>query len=292
VRAARLLVVVALLVVLLMDALPGDCAAAHVPPFTKVAVLFLENRGYDQIIGSPQAPYLNRLAERGALATDYYALAHPSLPNYLGVTTGSTQGVTSDCNSCDNSAASLPGQLEAARIPWKAYFESLPSPGFAGNGVGDYSKHYNPFAYSEQVGEGAVARQHIVDFGSLRGDLRRGSLPRFSWITPDLVHDGHNGSVRASDRYVSRLVPRIVRALGPDGVLFITWDEAQGVTGPAGGRVALIATGPGARGHARVNAPADHYSLLATLEAGLGLPRLGHAASAPVAPLAAMLERG
>jgi phosphatidylinositol-3-phosphatase len=292
VRAARVLVVVALLVVLLMDALPGDRAAARVPPFTKVAVLFLENRGYDQIIGSPQAPYLNRLADRGALATHYYALAHPSLPNYLGVTTGSTQGVTSDCNSCDNSAASLPGQLEAARIPWKAYFESIPSPGFAGKGVGDYSKHYNPFAYSEQVGEGAVAREHIVDFGSLRSDLRRGSLPRFSWITPDLVHDGHNGSVRASDRYVSRLVPRIVRALGPDGVLFITWDEAQGVTGPAGGRVALIATGPGARPHARVNAPADHYSLLATLEGGLGLPRLGHAATAPVRPLAAMLERG
>jgi hypothetical protein len=291
-RAARVLVVVALLMALLMDALPGDRAAARVPPFTKVAVLFLENHGYDQIIGSPQAPYLNRLADRGALATDYYALAHPSLPNYLAVTTGSTQGVTSDCNSCDNSAASLPGQLEAARIPWKAYFESIPSPGFAGKGVGDYSKHYNPFAYSEQVGEGAVARKHIVDFGSLRGDLRRGSLPRFSWITPDLVHDGHNGSVRASDRYVSRLVPRIVRALGPDGVLFITWDEAQGVTGPAGGRVALIATGPGARPHARVNAPADHYSLLATLESGLGLPRLGHAATAPVGPLAAMLERG
>jgi phosphatidylinositol-3-phosphatase len=285
------LVVAVLLTVLLLDALPGDRAAARIPPFTKVAVLFLENRGYDQIIGSPQAPYLNRVAERGALATDYYALAHPSLPNYLAVTTGSTQGITSDCNSCDNSAMSLPGQLTGSDIPWKAYFESIPSPGFPGKGVGDYSKHYNPFAYSEQVGEGAVARKHVVGFGALRNDLRRGSLPRVSWITPDLLHDGHNGSVRASDRSVSGLVPRIVRALGPDGVLFITWDEAQGLTGPAGGRVALIATGPGARHHARANAPANHYSLLATLEGGLGLPRLGHAASAPVGPLAAMLER-
>jgi phosphatidylinositol-3-phosphatase len=292
VRAARLIVVLVLVAALVLDALPGDRAAARVPPFSKVAVLFLENHGYDQIIGSPQAPYLNGLAARGALATDYYALAHPSLPNYLAVTTGSTQGVTSDCNSCDNSAASLPGQLEAAHIPWKGYFESIPAPGFAGNGVGDYSKHYNPFAYSERVGEGAMARRHIVDFGSLRRDLRSGSLPRFSWITPDLVHDGHNGSVRASDRYMSRLVPRIVRALGPRGVLFITWDEAQGLTGPAGGRVALIATGPGARRHARVDTPANHYSLLATLEGGLGLPRLGHAATAPVSPLAAMLKRG
>ena len=80
---------------------------AHVPHVRKVAVLFLENHGYDQIIGSPQAPYLNRLANRGALATDYYAIGHPSLPNYLALTTGSTQGVTSDCNSCENTARSL-----------------------------------------------------------------------------------------------------------------------------------------------------------------------------------------
>jgi hypothetical protein len=292
VRAARLLIVLVLAVALLTAMVPGDHVAARVPPFKKVAVLFLENHGYSQIIGSRQAPYLNRLADRGALETRYYALAHPSLPNYLALTTGSTQGVTSDCNSCDNSASSLAGQLGAARIPWKAYFESIPAPGFAGDGVGDYSKHYNPFAYSERVGEGAVARRHIVDFGALGRDLSRNALPRFSWITPDLAHDGHNGSVRASDRFAARLVPRIVRALGPDGVLFVTWDEAQGRIGPGGGRVALIATGSGARHHARSQGFADHYSLLATLEGGLGLPRLGQAATASVAPLTAMLGRG
>lgn len=291
-RAARLLIVLVLAVALLTAMVPGDPVAARVPPFKKVAVLFLENHGYHEIIGSRQAPYLNRLADRGALETRYYALAHPSLPNYLALTTGSTQGVRSDCNSCDNAAPSLAGQLHAARIPWKAYFESLPAPGFAGNGVGNYSKHYNPFAYSERAGEGAGARRHIVVFGALRRDLSSRTLPRFSWITPDLVHDGHNGSVRASDRFAARLVPRIVRALGPDGVLFVTWDEAQGLTGPGGGRVALIATGSGARHHLRSQAVADHYSLLATLEGGLGLPRLGQAATASVAPLTAMLERG
>ena len=96
--------------------------------------------------------------------------------------------------------------------------------------------------------------------------------------------------MRASDRFAARLVPRIERALGPDGVLFVSWDEAQGVTGPAGGRVALIATGPGARRGVRSNAPADHYSLLATLESGLGLPLLGNAADAPVAPVTALLR--
>lgn len=291
-RAVQILIVVLLLLSLLVGALGRYHAnQTHVPHFRKVAVLFLENHGYSQIIGSPQAPYLNHLANRGALATDYYAIGHPSLPNYLALTTGSTQGVTSDCNSCENRAPSLPGQLEAAQISWKAYLQSIPAPGFAGNGVGSYSKHYNPFAYSEQVGEGAIARRREVDFRALRHDLSSHSLPRFSWITPNLLNDGHRGSILASDRFASRLVPRIVHALGPHGVLFVTWDEAQGVTGPAGGHVALIATGPGARHHVRTDGTVDHYSLLATLEGGLGLARLGHAATASVGPLAALLGR-
>ena len=259
------------------DALP-------VPRLSKVAVLFLENRGYHDVIGSPDAPYLNRLARRSALETRYYALGHPSLPNYLALITGSTQGVTSDCNSCEVNAASLPGELNAAQIPWRAYFEGIPRPGFAGNGVGDYSKHYNPFAYAEQTSEGATARRHVVGFDVLRRDLHRRTLPRFSWITPDLLHDGHSGSVRESDRFVARLVPRVVHALGPHGVLFVTWDEARGLTGPRGGRVALIATGPGARHGVRLRVPADHLSLLATLEAGLRLPSLG-AGGTPLAGL-------
>jgi phosphatidylinositol-3-phosphatase len=289
-RVVRIVVVLLLILSLLVGTLGRYHAGqGHVPRFRRVAVLILENHGYSQIIGSPQAPYLNRIANHGALATDYYAVGHPSLPNYLALTTGSTQGITSDCNSCENTAPSLPGQLEAAHISWKAYFQSLPAAGFAGNGVGNYSKHYNPFAYSEQVGEGTIARRHEVDFRSLRHDLRRRSLPRFSWITPNLLNDGHNASIRVSDRFAARLVPRIVRALGPDGVLFVTWDEAQGVTGPAGGQVALIATGPGARHHVRTDGHADHYSLLATLEGGLGLSRLGHAATASVRPLVALL---
>jgi len=264
-------------------------ADAHsVPRFTKVATLFLENHGYSQIIGSSHAPFVNRLARQGALATRYDAVAHPSLPDYLAILTGSTGGVTSDCNSCETSAPTLPGQLQAAHIPWRAYFEGIPRAGYEGRGAGDYTKHYNPFAYAEQVGDG-VGRKHVVGFGALRRDLRSRTLPRFSWIAPDLLHDGHNASVRASDRYVSRLIPRIVRALGPHGVLFLGWDEAQGKVGPRGGHVALIAIGPGARSHARVSTPADHYSLLATLEAGLRLPALGQAASPSTHLLAGLL---
>ena len=115
----------------------------------------------------------------------------------------------------------------------------------------------------------------MVGFGALRHDLRRGSLPRFSWIAPNLVHDGHNASVRASDRFAAPSCRASSGRSARDGVLFVTWDEAQGATGPAGGRVALIATGPGARLAVRSTAPADHYSLLATIEVGPRPPEAG-----------------
>ena len=102
----------------------GSCDAGNAPAW---------RAGPRRWLGSPLGSRRAlTLADRGALATHYYALAHPSLPNYLALTTGSTQGVTSDCNSCDNSAPSLRRQLEAA-IPWKAHFESIPRSALAGN---------------------------------------------------------------------------------------------------------------------------------------------------------------
>lgn len=250
--------------------------SARVPRFSKVAVLFLENRGYREIIGNRHAPFLNSLAEHHGLATNYYAVSHPSLPNYLALTTGSTLGIRRDCNACDTRAPTLMSQLDTARIPWKAYFEGIPSPGFEGRRAGDYSKHYNPFVYSEMISD-TRDRSKVVGFGALGRDLRQRTLPRVAWIAPDLLHDGHNGSVRASDRFASNLIPRLDQALGPNGILFVTWDEAHGRQGPAGGHVALIATGRRAQPRARVGARASHYSLLATIESGLRLPTLGHA---------------
>lgn len=302
-RTQTLLVVAiaaALCVALLVRAMDGEGKpsapaaprpdATRIAPFTKVAVLFLENRSYGDVIGSPGAPYLNRLARHGALATRYYALAHPSLPNYLALTTGSTLGITNDCNACDTERMTLAMQLDHARIPWRAYFEAIPHAGYDGRGAGDYTKHYNPFAYSERSADGPSGRKHVVSFGRLRHDLAARALPRFSWIAPDLVHDGHNGSVAASDRDLGRLAPKLLRALGPRGVLFVTWDEGHGVVGPAGGHVALIAAGGGARHGVRVATPSNHYALLATIESGLRLPALGHAADRSTPLLTGLLQ--
>src|SRR5947209_3007168 len=105
-----------------------------------VLVLVLENHSFDQIIGSSEAPYLNDLAQRYGLATNYQAVSHPSLPNYLALTGGSTFGINSDCTSCSVNAPNLADQLEAKGFTWKAYLEGMPSPCYPGATSASYAK--------------------------------------------------------------------------------------------------------------------------------------------------------
>jgi phosphatidylinositol-3-phosphatase len=271
-------------------------ASAGTPAPARVAVLVLENRSYGQVIGNPSAPYLNALARRYALATGYYALAHPSLPNYLALMTGSTGRVRLDCTRCRVDRPSLLGQLDATGVSWRAYFQALPHDRLRVARAGTYTPHLNPLVYLSDVRDSATDAGRISPFTRLGHDLAHRALPRFSWIAPDTAHDGHSSLLSAADRYAAHLVPELIRAVGPHGVVYVTWDEGARVDhagrggAPGGGRVALIAAGPMARRHARTAVPADHYALLRTIEATYGLRALGRAA-APGTPLLTSLLR-
>jgi hypothetical protein len=263
-----------------------------------VAVVVLENRSYEQVIGSPSAPYLNALARRYGLATRYYAITHPSLPNYIALTGGSVFEITRNCANCDTAGPNVVGQLDRAGISWRAYFEEIDSNGTPGSPTQDYNPHYNPFVYYETVRGVPRDRARVVGFDNLRRDLRGGHLPRFIWIAPGVHHDGHNSSLRAADRYASQLVPQVLRAVGSNGVLYLTWDEGKrsdrrGVgSRPGGGRIALIAAGAAARRHARSAVAANHYALLRTIEAGFGLRALGNAGDRSTPLLRGLLQSG
>jgi hypothetical protein len=292
-RIAIGFILVAVLSVTLLDDPSSGRSSAPRP--ARIAVIVLENRSYGQIIGNPRAPYLNSLARRGALATHYYAITHPSLPNYVAMTTGGHAGVTADCSACQSEGRSLVNQLDRAGISWRAYFESLPARVTAPfSKAVPYNRHYNPFVYAETLGPGELASA-TTNFHGLRQDLATDSLPRFSWIAPNIWHDGHTATLRAADRFAARLVPRVLKALGPRGLLIITWDEGQksdwsGAHGSGGGHVPLIAIGPAARAGARLAVRANHYALLKTLEASLGLTRLGHARDSATPMLSGLLR--
>jgi phosphatidylinositol-3-phosphatase len=257
-------------------------AALRRKPPSHVAVIVMENESYGSVIGSRSAPFINRLARQYALARAMYAVRHPSLPNYLALTGGSTFGISSDCTDCVIAATGLPDQLQGAGVPWKAYMEGLPRPCFTGPGAGEYAKKHDPFLYYTGIAQDPAACSHVVPLTELGADERSGTLPRFVWITPNLCHDMHDCSVSTGDRFLSRLVPRLIRALGRTGILFLTWDEGatdSGCCGVAsGGHVATIVAGQAARRGARLNSQADDYSVLQTVEDLLGLPRLRGAA--------------
>ncbi len=238
------------------------------------------------MIGSAAAPYVNALARRYGTMTESFAIAHPSLPNYLALTSGSTHAIESDCTDCHVSATNIVDQLEAAGVSWKAYLEDAPSPCFLGAGHAGYAKKHNPFAYYADVAGSPSRCSHLVGFdgsGGLRRDLRAGSLPTYVWITPNLCDDGHDCGVAASDRFLASTVPALLRELGPHGVLVLTWDEGSSDRGccagaAAGGRIATIVAGPDVRRGARVQTPIDHYGVLGSVERALGLAPLAGAA--------------
>jgi hypothetical protein len=245
-----------------------------------IGVIVMENKEATDVVGASR--YVSALARRYAIASRSYAIRHPSLPNYLALTSGSTHGITSDCTDCHVSGRNIVDQLEAAGISWKGYMEDLPSPCSPVAGVGRYAMKHDPFMYYDDVARNPRRCRKVVPFEQLASDLRRGALPTFSFISPNLCNDTHDCDVATGDHFLSGLVPKLLRESGPHGFVVLTWDE--GVTNDgcctdaSGGRIATVVAGPDVRRDATSNRPVDHYGVLRTIESALRLPPLGGAA--------------
>ncbi len=261
-----------------------------------VAVVLMENEEYGDIVGSKNTPYINHLAARYGLATQMYAIRHPSLPNYLALTGGSTFGIGSDCTDCTVPGTGLAGQLQAKSLSWKAYMEDMPSTCFTGSDAGGYAKKHDPFVYYTGISGNRRLCANVVPFAALARDEASRALPVFAWITPNLCHDMHDCDPAVGDRFLSRTIPSLLRALGPRGLLVLTWDEGSSDNGccrlAAGGHVATILAGPLAQPGARLRTPTDHYSVLQTVEDLFALPRIRGAACTCTPSLRPLLRSG
>ena len=239
-----------------------------------VVVVILENEHRSSVIGSPHAPYLNRLAARGANLTHSYGITHPSQPNYLALFSGSTQGVTS--NACPQrfpKADNLGHQLRTAGLSFAGYAESLPKVGFTGCASGRYQRKHNPW----------------VNFTNLPASVNRpfsafprdyGKLPAVSFVSPNMCHSMHDCSIHTGDRWMKKHLDRYARwATHHNSWLVVTFDEnAGGTVNPIPTIIVGDHVRPG-RNAQKIN----HYTLLRTIEDAYGLPALGRAAA--VSPL-------
>jgi phosphatidylinositol-3-phosphatase len=230
-----------------------------------VFVIVMENHSYSRALSGK---YTSQLAAQYPTATDYHAVGFPSLPNYLALTSGSTWGINDD-GYHKLPAGGLGAQLTAAGIQWRAYMEGMTRGCF--NSPYPYALKHNPFAYY-----GGTCPEQVVSFTQFAADIKS-DVPQFVWITPGLCHDGHDCSTGVADQWLSQTVPQILAtsAWQDNGLVLITWDEGD----DDANHVLTLAIHPYPT--ERVSAVAyNHYSLLATIEDRLGLPRLGLARSA------------
>jgi acid phosphatase len=246
-----------------------------VPAFDHIFLVIMENHSYDEIIGSSDAPFLNQLANRYGVATNYVSVAHPSLPNYLALTGGDTFGVTTDCTDCFQSAPSLVvDRVVASGRSWRAYMESMPAPGYLGDAYPYVQKH-NPFVYYDDVRTDPAQLANVVPAGELAADLASArTTPDFGWITPNLLDDMHDGTVAQGDAWLSRQIPALLSAPAwtqQPSLLVITWDENDSTPG---NQVATIVVADQVPAGFRSAAAYNHYSLLRTIEVAWGLRAL------------------
>ncbi|HUJ60826.1 MAG TPA: alkaline phosphatase family protein [Kofleriaceae bacterium] len=266
-----------------------------------IFTIVLENHDYNEIVGSSNAPYVNSLIAMGGLATNYLdSKTHPSLPNYLFLVSGATQypGVV-DVNPTTPpyfpaDKPNLGTQLEAAGVKWRSYQESMPSACDL-SASGEYAPKHDGFLYfkDQQSGANNLCADTNVDYASnFATDLATNTY-RYMWITPNLMDDGHDPSstpqdiitaLTDSDTWLSTEVPKILAsdAYKQGGVLFITWDEAEGRNGDSADQVPMIILSPKLKSAGlKVSTAYNHASYLATVEDLLGLPRLATVTSTP-----------
>ena len=238
-------------------------SAQAMPRYDHIFVIIEENKGYNQIIGSPNAPNLNRLAKAYGLASGFYGAVHPSEANYIALLGGSTFGIHDDdafyCRPgrvdafCSHSrqpsyanhtieGKSLMDQLQAKNLTWKGYFEDIPSSGSKAVVAPDsvralYAAKHNGFLNFKSVQNDPRLAQKVVGFPQLTADLQSGKLPSYSHIVPNQCHDMHGLAecfnldqlIQMGDAIAGKLADQIMDSsvwTGPgNSAIVITFDE-------------------------------------------------------------------
>jgi phosphatidylinositol-3-phosphatase len=236
-----------------------------------VVWILMENKDYSSVVGAGSAPYINSLASTYGLATDYSAISHPSLPNYIALTSGSDQGISDDSDPSSHrlNVPSIFSQLPGGAS--RSLEQGMPSNCATGDS-GGYAVRHNPETYYTNLGR--ECSRYNVPFGA-KPDLSA----RFTFVTPNLINDMHDGSIGNGDRFLKSYVPALMATRqyrSRNTVIFILWDENEGTSG---NRVPCIVISPFTHG-VRDGTRYTHSSLLRTTEALLGVPLLGNARSA------------
>ena len=275
---------VRLILILLLSQTHYALSQSILPKPDHIVIVILENHGFDQIIGSSAAPYINSLANDTAsiLFTSSYGITHPSQPNYLALYSGSTQGVTDDAIPAGNpfTSPNLGSQLINSGFTFVTYSEDLPADGFNGETSGDYARKHNPVTNWMGNGLNQVSPAINQPFTAFPTDFTL--LPTVCFVIPNLQNDMHNGTdpttITTGDSWISTYLNSYVQWAKKNNSLFILTFDEDDTSGS--NQIASILTGqmivPGI-----FSTAINHYSILHTIEKIFGLPFIGDSINNP-----------
>jgi hypothetical protein len=309
-KRIAVLAAAALGVVIAVTSASASAPKNHLKNFQHVWVVMMENTSDHSLIGNANAPYVNHLAQTVGYATNYYGVTHPSQPNYVAITSGSTNGVADDNDHVVN-ATNVVDQLESHGKTWRDYQQSLStcngdkfahSCGGPGNQL--YERKHNPFVSYTDIASSASRMANVVDLDQLHTDLWSGHAPDYSFIAPDQCHDMHGigdtpanpcdfsneqSIISLGDTFLKGLVGEITSSPAWNGnsAIFVMWDESD-FTGsptdfgfgdtsgccdanPGGGHVLGLVLSHSDHAARTSDVPYNHYSALATIEDGWNL---------------------
>jgi len=280
------------------------CGFKDAPPQTYKHVIWLlqENQSANEVVGSDDAPHVNGMLAQCGLASNFHNVSHPSLPNYLAMTSGTVTGEASHSNcppaKCPQTQVSLFEQVQASGREWRQFAQSMDAPCSARKTEQYEPEHAVPVYYTRL---GNRCKQWdlplgTVSAGALRSGIDRGVLPAFMFITPDRGHESGREGSEWLNEWISLLVATPAYRSG-DTAIFVTWDEGTGNDSQKGEScsdsrhadtraypscwVTTIVTSPYTRPGTKSSTYFTHYSLLKTTEELLGLPeQLGNARTA------------
>jgi hypothetical protein len=261
--------------VVCLFALTLSASAGTVPQSNHIWIITEENHSYEKVIGNSNMPYYNSLAKKYAVAAQYYANIHNSLTDLMRVVAGQNVTLWDNTTSCYN-VDNVVRHLLLHGMTWKSYQEDLPFAGFTGLSWAGYLRRHNPLVDFTDVCAPSQ-RLNSVPFSQFAKDIANNATPNYAFISPNVWHDAHNGTLAQADAWLSQQVPKILARpefqSNGDGLLFVVWDEgthtdnrcnAQ-VSGICGGRIAPLVIGPKVKRGYKSQVLYHHQSLMRTV---------------------------
>lgn len=250
------------------------------PVYDHIVIVMEENKGFDQVIGSSDAPYINdTLKKEGANLVNMFAEEHKSEGNYFWFFSGSNQdvGFKDKIPGQQINAPNLGEQLIAAGLSFKGYSEDLPAIGATDAKSGKYARKHAPWISFANVPNGKTADDSSnLRFEDFPSDYSK--LPTVAFVVPNLDHDMHDGTIQDGDSWLQQHIGDYYQwAKDHNSLLILTFDESEhgktGLTDPAAAapedqnRIVAILAGAHIKPGDYAEGPGlTHVNLLRTLE--------------------------